>query len=662
MASARSHLERATKIAVITSTLGAVVYQALHAGRDWWFLPHLALLAAIAGYAIARRSTEWTTAVVVAFGYVMPAFLLLVRIGFRFSYLSVWMAALMGAMAASSPATVWRYPARLRFPLVAWALAVALSWPLVAIRVLDWNPLLPWMAPSTPSDAVHAIPSSVWVSHVASVHLLGLLWMDWLFGRFAAGTVDRFERLVIRPLLVSATLAAMLAAYQGFADLTFLSLGAWWQIGRATGSLADGNLSGALSALWVATAMCLAMRASSWAPTTALALSAVLLLAATYASGSRTATLCAVVALGAVGHIAVTERRQRRRLLVVVALTVTVTAVGWTRLSSSVTGPILRVAEVLPSLSRDNIRRAAQQLWDREGYGTAATMMISEQPAQGVGVGAFHLMTPEYVFSTSKRLVPADNAQNWFRHQLAELGLLGSLGWIWWCAILSAALLKRPIALESRISSLAAKYTIVGFGLASLLGMPSQSPALSLTVWTFAFWLLLTNEVDGSRGDRAPADSRWPLRAAAVLAVAFAATTADVGWRDLRPPFMAKRFNYLYEYGLYETMDPPAGRTQTTSHAVTVMSAPTPALRLTVWVDHPDADQKPVDVDVWLDGRRVVHGHFARGVPLSRVLQVPGNNQRFVLETRVDRTFRSLESGRNDVGLSVAWAFEHAPP
>ncbi len=288
-------------------------------------------------------------------------------------------------------------------------------------------------------------------------------------------------------------------------------------------------------------------------------------------------------------------------------------------------------------------------------------MMISDHPLQGVGIGAFHLMAPDYVFATSKRRVPADNAQNWFRHQLAELGLLGSVGWIWWCAILTAALLSRRTAPEWRISSLAAKYTIVGFGLASLLGMPSQSPALSLTVWTFTFWLLLTNHVDRSRGDPVPDDRRWPLRAAATLAVAFAATTAYVGWRDLRPPSIAKRFNYLYEYGLYETMDPPAGRTETSAHAVAVMSAPTPALRLTVWVDHPDADEKPVDVDVWLDGRRVIHGRFGRGVPLSRVLPVPGNNQRFVLETRVDRTFRSPETGRNDVGLSVAWEFEGRP-
>ena len=112
---------------------------------------------------VARRSIEWTTVVVVAFGFVMPAFLLLVGIGFRFWYLSVWMAALVGAMAAGSPATVWRYPPRLRFPLVAWALAVGLSWPLVAIRVLDWNPLLPWLPAAAPSDAANAIRSAVWV-------------------------------------------------------------------------------------------------------------------------------------------------------------------------------------------------------------------------------------------------------------------------------------------------------------------------------------------------------------------------------------------------------------------------------------------------------------------------------------------------------------------
>ena len=158
---------------------------------------------------------------------------------------------------------------------------------------------------------------------------------------------------------MSATLASTLAVYQGFADLRFLSLGAWWQIGRATGSLADGNASGALSGLWVATAMCLAMGARRWAPTAALALSAVLLLAATYASGSRTASLCAVVALGSVGHIALTERQERRRLWVAVALAVVVTVVGWNRLSSSVTGPIRRVSEVLPGISPDNIRSAA---------------------------------------------------------------------------------------------------------------------------------------------------------------------------------------------------------------------------------------------------------------------------------------------------------------
>ena len=104
-------------------------------------------------------------------------------------------------------------------------------------------------------------------------------------------------------------------------------------------------------------------------------------------------------------------------------------------------------------------------------------------------------------------------------------------------------------------------------------------------------------------------------------------------------------------------MDQPSGSTQTSGHSVSVMAAPTGRLKLTVSVQHPDADRNPVEVDVWVDRRRVVHGRFARGVPLIRTVDVPGNNQRFVFETTVDRTFASPETRRSEVGLDVAWEF-----
>jgi hypothetical protein len=119
--------------------------------------------------------------------------------------------------------------------------------------------------------------------------------------------------------------------------------------------------------------------------------------------------------------------------------------------------------------------------------------------------------------------------------------------------------------------------------------------------------------------------------------------------------------NYLYEYGMYDSMDRPAGRTRTAGHAVSVISAPTPVLKLTVWTEHPDADERPVRVEVWVDRRRVIQGRFPRNVPLTREVQVPGDHKRFVLETRVDRVFASPETRQPEVGLNIAWEFQSAP-
>ena len=73
--------------------------------------------------------------------------------------------------------------------------------------------------------------------------------------------------------------------------------------------------------------------------------------------------------------------------------------------------------------------------------------MIGEHPLLGVGVGSFHLLTADYGALTGYEghLVP-DNAQNWFRHQLAEFGILGGLGWITWVAMFVVFVLRAPIA------------------------------------------------------------------------------------------------------------------------------------------------------------------------------------------------------------------------
>ena len=83
--------------------------------------------------------------------------------------------------------------------------------------------------------------------------------------------------------------------------------------------------------------------------------------------------------------------------------------------------------------------------------------------------------------------VPFDNAQNWFRHQLAELGIVGCAGWL--CGSCSSpALLSGAGRNPNAVPAASLKGALLGLTAASMLGVPSLSPAITLTFWTFAFW------------------------------------------------------------------------------------------------------------------------------------------------------------------------------
>ncbi len=289
--------------------------------------------------------------------------------------------------------------------------------------------------------------------------------------------------------------------------------------------------------------------------------------------------------------------------------------------------------------------------------------MIRDEPLQGIGVGVFHILTVEYAVPVIGTPLPADNAQSWYRHQLAELGVLGSIGWVGWVFIVGAALMRGRVNEEHRTRAIALRYAIAGFAAASLLGMPGQSLFVALTLSTFVFWLLLMiDEGSGVQHSPLAIRRRLPQMLPLALAIVFAALTWNASWRELRPPFRAKRFDYAYRYGLYGPFEAQSGQTRTSAHAVAVRRAPSRWLKLTVWVEHPDADERPVRVQVWRDHERIMRGRFPRNVPLTRYVTVPGDNKSFVLESRVDRTFLPSGRGHGDVGLSMAWEFVDSPP
>jgi hypothetical protein len=78
-------------------------------------------------------------------------------------------------------------------------------------------------------------------------------------------------------------------------------------------------------------------------------------------------------------------------------------------------------------------------------------------------------MVPEY--SGGVPLIQ-DNAQNWYRHQVAEFGLVGSLPWLVWVLTFGWFVL-RPRAGEPPIAW-TARGALIGFAFISLVGMPAQ--------------------------------------------------------------------------------------------------------------------------------------------------------------------------------------------
>ena len=130
-------------------------------------------------------------------------------------------------------------------------------------------------------------------------------------------------------------------------------------------------------------------------------------------------------------------------------------------------GPLRRIAEV--PLSRAGLAA----LWNRGGYGTIAVQMLRETPWTGVGPGMYHVIAPDYERVSRQMTLAFDNAQNWWRHQAAELGALGALPVVAWSALLAAGVLFAAPR-EGRYDAWLPRALLAGIGAASLVGMPTD--------------------------------------------------------------------------------------------------------------------------------------------------------------------------------------------
>ncbi len=673
---------RALRAVIVASTILAAIAEAYLATWDYRPVLWIALAGFALGLAIGHRYRWIALPIVMPLLYVMPA-IYHVWTGYKeFGYDAIWLLPLLG-LTLSSPAPLqWSLPARWQWPLVTWAAIVSISWPIVFLRESDftwWVAIMPLERVSNSSNGIGPWQAALNVTYFVLLHNAGIFWIDALC-RWYRDQRERFRAEVLLPLAIAAVVSCVVSVYQGFVDLTFLNTGFWAYMIRAGGTLGDPNKLGTIAAFWTVGSLVLARRAGTTRAWVMAAAAMLLGVSGVWLSGSRTGLgalvfslpIAAIEAIRAWRSSPGATRWSPARVAAVTGalLAVAVVLIVALRFSNTHTIAARGTLGYLPFFGDRGIAASVNELlWERFGYGPAAIQMIAEHPIDGVGIGVFHTVVHDFATLrgyTGDDAIVSDNAQNWFRHNLAELGIIGSIPLLWWSVLLGYLMFGGSSG-SDRLSIGLLRGVIIGFGMASIFGMPAQSMAVVITFWAFVFWLLV--ERNGEAPGPAPAAS-WSrgtvVLTMALLAIHTTATVVDARG-DLWPRHRSTRFGWFYKYGMSELEADPGGnpvqrRWTILPKSLAVVPVSGTVMKFVAWIDHPDGDQRPVKVKVWADGRLVFDGEIKRSAPLFMDIAATPGRTHMILETEVDRLWAPRDYGMSDrraLGLSIRdWVWQ----
>ena len=535
-----------------------------------------------------------------------------------------------------------------------WALALALVWPVLVLREAGFD--LHSLRDMTVINSWAMIPAPqvvAWTLNVVHAQLLALLWFEWLHRRFASAP-ERIPR-VAHALWAGITLAGVVAFVQGI-DLGWLNPEFWAGRERATGTMLDANAYGTAAAIAGPVGFLVLRGPHRWV-TVAGMLVLALNWAGVWVSGSRTALMCAL--FGAAGLAiglwrAREDRSSRRRAIgllsagIVVSLVIVFTAA---------IGPLQRI---------DDDDLSPSSLWHRGGYGTIAMRIVGEYPLTGVGAGAFRYLAPDYWRAIEDKQLEPDNAQNWWRHQVAELGLLGGALVLLW----SFAIAWHVIAARARAAQVLPVWTVrgllAGLGVCSLVGMPTQNPVVLLWFFFLVAWLMAITAPPETISWASPIWIRRGWIAAVVLAVSYAGGELALARGSLDVVERARRFGRTHVEGAYALEEPPGAPVfrWTDDESRFILPVRGRSLIVRLWARHPDVAQLPVVVTI--DGpcgpvfRQDLHGHQ----PISVGIAIPQDVDLVDAVIRVSRTWRPADYEGDDtrtLGVGVIPEFELDP-
>lgn len=538
-----------------------------------------------------------------------------------------WLAFLI-AVTAWPPREGWQAAGAWRLSLAGWGLVVAVTWPIVALRELDFTTATIGAVTVNGPTAGSPVATASFVALMSGAQIAALLLADWYAGRS-----DGERQRLWWALLPGVVAASATALWQQLVNPAFLSSEPWTTFSRSAGTLFDANATGALLALGapaLAAHLRLPAHLPPWVTTATKASLLVLAVGGVLATGSRTALAALVVGL-------VTQAVVRSRLAAWVGLAAV--AVVLFTLAQRMPDELGRgqAAGRLAATVRRVVAQGPAGVWaflrNRDGYGVAAREMIADHPWVGVGTGAFSPLVGSYGRTDDGRPLPADNAQNWWRHAAAESGLLGG------APAFAASLLLGIAAASLLWRREPAAGPIAGLALMGLVSPPTAHPIVQVLVGllaaaTIGVWR--PNEVPGTPGR--PAWAVW------LLAGVCAAGTAVIAWRDLRPPYRAADFHFAYNYGTTDIVATPYGEGRWMGTRAVAVIPPTQSRTLITTVIAPHDDLAAHPVAIWISDRHrvICRGRVSDHTPLVCRVPVPLDEWP-MLQVEVERLWKDVD-------------------
>ncbi len=632
-----------SKGAVLVSVSLIILLQISLQPRVSW----LVLLSLSIGWVVGRMSINTAQIGFAFLAPLLPVGLATLFGSFDPTLHTVWIAGFFGCMLPGIRWSKWDLPSSWRVVLGGWALTLSLAWPVIVARELGFDLSEFFNHTSVNSWAFMSAPQvSGWVIHVVLAQLVGLLWLEWLICRVDAKQGSRLPN-VIHGFWIGATISSFFAIYQGIVDLEFLNSLEWASRGRATGLMLEANGYGMLAALTgplaVVAIRSLGLRFGTILATVVFAVNWTGL----WMSGSRLALLCGFIGTLA---LAIDMLRNHRRLhtwllcQVAVLLIVIVVLVS---VLTTTTSPLKRIDEFQGS----DTTEVVQTLLNRGGYGQIATKMIREYPLTGIGVGTYNWLAPDYWRVMVDDQLPFDNAQNWWRHQIAELGILGALPLLLWSVILMLSTIwgRSPV---DRFGAMTIRGLLLGLGLVSLFGMPTQNPLVLL--WFFSFVAILASGQNtipvAGRLSWALQPSRVTWAVMGAIAVLYAGSHVLLAVGDLSVKERAVRANRDYLVGVYASeQNPDGGEFRWTSREARLrFIKDTPWMMVRVWVQHPDVAKRPVTVRLTTPCQFVTEWTLKDSSRVDAGLVIPESYGPLDISLQVSRTWRPVNYGNSD--------------